>query len=256
VLLLTCEQCSTPFTRPESHVKRHVHNFCCVACFTVYKTKKIALSCKQCGNTFLASPSRRKLGKGVFCGRVCQYAYRKENKWRKPTTIWKNQIQEHTTAADIQVPARPHSEWKDIHCDYCGKILHMTAYKARRSKKHYCSSAEYWKAKQGFYSTYNYRGLEATLKQKLVRFLVSHSIGEVGLPGEEILIHVKSGFYVPGLSYHSDPLALLINDLKQIGHHRLAQMVQNGDWQDEKNWLCFSEGWYHRRPQQFPWERD
>jgi hypothetical protein len=132
----------------------------------------------------------------------------------------------------------------------------MTKYRAEQNRRHYCNADEYWKAKQGFYSTYNYRGLEATLKQKLLRFIAIHGVGQAGEPGEKIILHVKSGFYVPGLSYHGDPLALLINDLKHIGHHRLAQMLQDGSWQDEKNWLCYQEGWYHRKPQQLPWERD
>jgi hypothetical protein len=130
--------------------------------------------------------------------------------------------------------------------------LRVLASKAARQENFFCNPDCYYKSRQGWESTYRYRGLEASPKQKLVRFLVSHGIGENGTPGEQTIIHVKSGFYVPGLSPHDSPLALLAHDLQQLGHHKLANMVLDGSWQDESKWLCYAEGWIRRKPKQYP----
>ncbi len=72
--------------------------------------------------------------------------------------------------------------------------------------------------------------------QRLVRFLCAHRVGASGKPGEDILIHVKSGLYVPGISPHPKPLWLLSRQLKAIGHTKLSQMVLDGTWENQELW--------------------
>src|SRR5215472_11363554 len=177
-----CEQCGCSFSRAAYIVKRRNHHFCSDACSRAWRNQKVQVSCEYCGAKLIRSPSRAERSQHQFCSFACQRAWRRE-----------------------QVPTETKVLYVDVPCHYCGKPIHMRERQAAKTKHHYCDSECHWKAQQQFYSTYNYRNLESTPKQKLVRFLVSHDIGTQGTPGEDIILHVKSGFLFLGYPYMINP---------------------------------------------------
>jgi hypothetical protein len=125
---------------------------------------------------------------------------------------------------------------------------------SKRTKKHYCNADHYWKASQGWQSTYTYRNLEGTPKQKLVRFLVSHGVGQSGYPGEHVITLAKSGFYINETFSNASSLNGLGDELFKLGHYLLSRCIQDGTWLDEDTWPCYSQNWYHRPRTVLPWE--
>ena len=181
------------------------------------------VECQHCGQAFQRHPSHAKRHAHQFCSHACAWA-------------WQN--------VKVQVS-----------CSHCGATRYRSPSAVARHKKAYCSPGCYYKSRQQFYSTYPHRGLEATPRQKLVRFLVSHGVGQSGYPGESLIVLAKSNFYTSEAMPHFNPILVLADELRKLGHTRLAH-IDDGSWQDEKNWLVYQEGWFHRPRNTMPWERD
>ena len=183
----------------------------------------VSVECAQCGKE-LPPPSPSKLARNAhhFCSPQCSRIFQQKR---------------------VQVV-----------CGWCGKEMLLMPSRVNASEKNYCCLDHAWRAKTHKQSTYWHRNLEASPRQKVVRFLVMHSIGQSGFPGENVILLAKSGFFTPGISPHSEPIEVLAMNLQELGHYKLAAMVLDGSWENEDEWLCFSANWYHRTPKKLPWE--
>ncbi len=177
--------------------------------------------CAQCQKEVTVPPSKLARNKNHFCSLAC-------------SRQWQNRRVKFS-------------------CEYCHKEFLLPPSKARSAERHFCSPNCYYKSRQSWFSTYFYRDLESTPRQRLVRFLIAHGVGKVGEPGENVIIRAKNNFYSSEMMPHPDPMWALAEDLKELGHYKLSQMVEDGSWQDESKWPAYSENWFHR-PQQLPWE--
>jgi hypothetical protein len=77
--------------------------------------------------------------------------------------------------------------------------------------------------KTNWYSHYRNRDIEGSPRQKLVRFLFMHGVGTSGMPGEDLIIQCKAGYYVPELSPLEQPLEALADELYTLGHYLLSR---------------------------------
>lgn len=186
----------------------------------VYPSSKQALSCDNCGLQYKEVPSKIKRYERHFCSSTCRAEYFKGR------------------------PKKPHSEWVGSECDWCGKPLTRTLYASKRFKRSYCSKECYYRGNQGWQSTYCYRGLEETDRAKTVHFLIMHSVGACGSPGENLIVQAKQGYFTEGISDYPHPHLLLRDALFQIGHISLARLVNVGTHLNEDDWMCNgSEKW-------------
>src|SRR5207249_2487917 len=85
-------------------------------------------------------------------------------------------------------------------------------------------------------SAYYHRDLQSSFKQRLTHFLCANGVGKQGTPGENIIITCKSNFYCQEVTDACNPLHVLSSELRQIGHIRLAAMVDDGSWERMEEW--------------------
>jgi hypothetical protein len=191
-------------------------------------------TCDNCDKPIHKPPSFIKKYKTHFCSNVCRYQYFTDRS-----------------------KSQPRSPRVELTCKNCGKIFYRTQWLANKGHHKFCSQECHWEWKTSYASTYYKRDLECSPKQTLLRYLICHGFG-IGHPYnnecEEVLCNVKSGFYVPGLSPHTNPLDMLAWKLKHYGYIGLARQVVNGEWEDEDKWLCNTGHMVPRSIRLLPWE--